>query len=115
MKQLKFDKNGFILPQKINYNVKHEEDTEEAIKETELEKEILKGLKALGSEDRDIKSITIWCNPRHVYGPDYLIKNKIQNILKNLIDQGIVKEEKSPGKRNIFSIIKSKNVQKKGV
>lgn len=116
MGQLKFDaKTGNLLPQKISYTIKPDEETKESIKQTELEKELLKGLKALGSEDRTIKNLTIWSNPNYCYGPDYLIREKIEKTLKNLIDQGIVKREKSPKGRDIFSLIKSKNMKKKGV
>ncbi|MFW9973445.1 MAG: hypothetical protein ACFFDF_24890 [Candidatus Odinarchaeota archaeon] len=115
MKQLKFDKNGFILPQKINYDIKHEEETEEAIKEIELEKELLRGLNLLATEDRDIKSLVIWCNPNYCYGPDYLVQEKIEKILEKLIDENLVVQEKSPQDRDVFSIDNKKNIPKKGV
>lgn len=116
MGQLKFDaKTGNLLPQKISYTIKPDEEIEEAIKEVELEKELLKGLKALGSEDRTIKNLTTWCNPNFIMGPDYLVQEKIEKILKMLIESEKVIQEKSPKSRSIFSLRKSKNDKKKGV
>ena len=39
MTKLKFDKDGFLLPQKISYKVENEEEIEESIKKTKEEKE----------------------------------------------------------------------------
>ena len=65
MKQTRFDENGVFKPSKITYNVKHDEDTEITIKKIELEKELLRGLKVLAPGDRNIKSLTIYCNPNY--------------------------------------------------
>ncbi|MFW9972326.1 MAG: hypothetical protein ACFFDF_19225 [Candidatus Odinarchaeota archaeon] len=112
MKQLKFDKNGFILPQKITYDIKHEATTKEAIREIELERDLLRGLEILAPEDRNIKALTIWSNPNYKYGPDHLIQKKIEKILKKLIDKKIVLQEKSQNGLDIFLLIKLKNLQK---
>ena len=113
MVQLKFDKNGFILPQKISYEVKHEEETKEAIKIVELEKELLQGLKALGPEDRNIKALTIFCNSNYSKGSDQEIRTLITEILTKFVNKGIVIKEKSSKNRDIFSLIKLKNMRKK--
>lgn len=112
MKQIKFDKNGFIFPQKIKNKIEHDEETEAAIKNAGLEKEILRGLKILASEDRHIKPLTIWCNPNYCNGPDYKIQKKIKKILGNLIENKIVIQEKSKKNRIIFSLINLKNMKK---
>ena len=50
MKQLKFDEAVFLQLEKVRYNVKHEEETEAAIKQVELEKELLKMTKKMQFE-----------------------------------------------------------------
>ena len=112
MTQLKFDKNGFLTPQKINYDIKHEETDKEAIKQIELKKEVLKALKALEPNDRDLKSITIYCNPNYIYGPDYLIQEKIKTILKKLIQKNLVIQEKVPEKQLIYTLIKTNEAKR---
>lgn len=112
MKQLKFDEDGVFKPHKIRFEVKHDEDTEKAIKEAELEKELLKGLKVLAPGDRNIKALTIYCNPNYTRGSDSEISKLSVAILDKLVDQGIVIKKTSPKGRAIYSLIKSKNIKK---
>ncbi|MFW9973141.1 MAG: hypothetical protein ACFFDF_23360 [Candidatus Odinarchaeota archaeon] len=106
MKQLKFDKDGFILPQKINYNVEHDEETEEIIRNAELERELLKGLNILAPEDRDLKSLVLFCNPNRIYGPDFSVKKDLATILKKLTASGQIMKEKTPKGRINYSLLK---------
>lgn len=115
MRQLKFDKDGFLLPQKISSEVNNEKKTEKAIKEVELEKEIIQGLNVLAPGDRNIKALTIYCNPNYKRGSDQSISKLIMAILEKLIDQSSVIKEKSPKGSVIFSLSNKKNIQKKGV
>ena len=38
MKKIKFDKKGFLIPQKINYDVEHDEETIELIENLKYNK-----------------------------------------------------------------------------
>ena len=83
------------------------ESIQEQILEQELEQEILEVLKILEIEDRDIKSITIWCNlnPKSTHVPDKSIKKRILPILEKLMKSGKIKHHKSPKNREVYSLI----------
>ena len=59
-----------------------------------LYKEILKGLKVLSENDRDVQTLTVWCNPNFKYGADRDIRAKILEILKVLEEKGIISKKK---------------------
>ncbi|MFW9877938.1 MAG: hypothetical protein ACFFG0_33060 [Candidatus Thorarchaeota archaeon] len=101
---LKFDKDGFLQPQKVKFEVEHVEEDQEAILRVELEKELINGLKILDIEERNIKALTIWCNPNFIRGSDAMVKDQLEGILTNLIDSELVIVEKSPKRRIIYSL-----------
>lgn len=110
MTQLKFDKKGNLSPQTINFDVKHDENTEEKLKNIELEKEVLRGLEVLGTNGVDIKTLTIWCNPNRIRGPDYKVNERILLILKNLVAEKKVAAKRVSSRSNkiLFYFINSK-------
>lgn len=111
MNQLKFDSKGNLLPQTISFRVKHNEKTKEQIRSIELEKAVLHGLEVLGAKGIDIKTLTIWCNPNKIRGPDYKINEKILSILKKLVaEKKVAAKRKSPGKNDLlFLLVKTEN------
>lgn len=111
MTQLKFDKDGSLLPRVIAFDVKHNEKTKEQLENMELEKEVLHGLEIWGTKGVEIKTLTIWCNPNRVKGPDYQVKEKILLILEKLVvEKKVAAKRKSPRNNNIlFLLIKTKN------
>ena len=115
MKQLKFDEDGVFKPHKIRFEVKHDEDTEKAIKEAELEKELLNGLNVLAPGDRNIKALTIYCNPNYTRGSDTKISKLCGSILEKLIVQEIVIKETDTNGKDMYSLSNKKNIRKKGV
>ena len=110
MTQLNFDEKGNLVPQKICFEVKHNENAKERLKNIELEKEVLRGLDVFKANGVDIKTLTIWCNPNRVRGPDYQVKEKILLILKKLIAEKKATTKKLAAKKNqlIFYLINSK-------
>lgn len=103
MTQLKFDKKGNLSPQTIRFSIKHDENTKEQLKNIELEKEVLHGLEILGVNGVNVKTLTIWCNPNRVRGPDYQVKEKILSILKKLVvEKKVAAKRKSPRSNNIY-------------
>lgn len=95
----------------LKFNVKHDENTNEQLKNIELEKEVLRGLEVLGTKGVDIKTLVIWCNPNRVRGPNYQVKEKVLLILKKFIaEKKVAAKRKSPRSNNIlFLLIKTKN------
>ena len=60
-----------------------------------LEDEVIHALRRLGENDRDLRTITILCNPRHIRGADKDVKKNVLAILIKLEEKGrIVKKEK---------------------
>lgn len=110
MTQLKFDEKGNLSSQTISFKIKHDEKTKEQIENIELEKEVLRGLEVLGTKGVDIKTLTIWCNPNRVKGPDYQVKERILLILKKLVaGKKAVAKRKLPGKNGfLFLLVKTK-------
>jgi len=52
----------------------------------QLKEELLKGLKILSESDRDLRTLTIWCNSNFSKGSDKNIKISIKKILDELIE-----------------------------
>ena len=59
-----------------------------------LEDEILQALEVLSRNDRDIKSIAIWCNPNYSRGGDSEVRKEVRSILTKLKKEGRVSTEK---------------------
>jgi hypothetical protein len=110
MAQLKFDSNGNLSSQIIKFNVKHDENTKEQLKNIELGKEVLRGLEVLGTNGVDIKTLTIWSNPNRVRGPDYKVNERILLILKKLVAEKKVAAKRVSSRSNkiLFYFINSK-------
>ena len=111
MTQLKFDSKGNLLPQTVSFKVKHDENSKEQLKNIELKKTVLHGLEVLGTNGVDIKTLTIWCNPNRIRGPDYQVKERILLILEKLVaEKKVAAKRKSPRKNDLlFCLINSKN------
>ena len=60
----------------------------------ELKKEILHGLKNLEENDKDIRTLVIWCNPNNIRGADRDLRPKVLEILEDLKKKGIVTRKK---------------------
>ncbi|MFX1503555.1 MAG: hypothetical protein ACFFDH_21515 [Promethearchaeota archaeon] len=84
---------------------------------SEMKKELIHGLKVLDPENRNIGSLTIWCNPNFSNGSDSEIKDRVLLILQELIIDGQVIQEKSPKNRSIYTFIhhSKKHSKKLGV
>jgi hypothetical protein len=54
----------------------------------ELKQELIKGLKVLDENDRDLRTLTIFCNPNFIRGPDKSVKPKILKFLNEMEIQG---------------------------
>ncbi|MFW9951053.1 MAG: hypothetical protein ACFFKA_13125 [Candidatus Thorarchaeota archaeon] len=72
----------------------------------DLKHELIKALKKLSVEDRDVKSLTIYCNPNFVRGPDYEVQEKVIQQLTQLISNGCVMKEISLNNREVYTIVK---------
>lgn len=59
----------------------------------ELEKELIKGLKVLDENDRDLRTLTIFCNPNFHRGPDKIVKSKILKFLNEMEKQKLVNKK----------------------
>ena len=70
---------------------------------SEIKKELIHGLKVLDSENRNIRSLTIFCNPNFSKGSDSEVKDCILRLLQELIIDGLVIQEKSPKNRVIYT------------
>jgi len=53
----------------------------------ELKQELIHGLEVLDENDRDLRTLAIFCNPNHVRGADRDVKPKILKILNDMEKQ----------------------------
>lgn len=91
---------------------------EENSESSHLKKELIHGLEVLDIEDKDIKSLVIWCNPNYIIGPDYEIEIKLKSRLEFLIrTQIVVISPMHVGKKNmaIGNLFKSQKKKKKKI
>ena len=62
------------------------------INDKKLENEIIHVMRLLGKKDRNLKTITIMCNPNRIHGSDKNLSEKIKKILDILIIQKKIKK-----------------------
>lgn len=58
-----------------------------------LEQELLDGLEKISKNERDLRTLTIWCNPNYIRSSDRDTKIEILKILKNLEEEAKVRVE----------------------
>ena len=58
-----------------------------------LEQELLNGLEKNSKNERDLRTLTIWCNPNYIRGSDRDTKIEILKILKNWETEGKTRRE----------------------
>lgn len=58
-----------------------------------LEQELLNGLEKNSKNERDLRTLTIWCNPNYIRGSDRDTKIEILKILKNWEAEGKTRRE----------------------
>lgn len=58
-----------------------------------LIEDLVHGLKVLEKYDRDLRSLTIFCNAKFSKGTDTEVSDKLKDILKTLISKGEVKRD----------------------
>ena len=88
--------------------VKNEIFLEEKMNINNLEEELIDGLKIIPENDRDLKSLTIWCNLNHINGSDSEIKNRVKKILLKLQSEKKLKtKKKTPYNKRyvLFSLV----------
>ena len=60
----------------------------------DLKNELIKGLKVLDENDRDLRTLTIFCNPNFIRGADRDIKPEILKMLNKMEKQGKISKKK---------------------
>ena len=69
-----------------------------------LKEELLKALKIIPEPNRDMKTITIYCNPNFKYGSDTAIRQELEKILMDLENKKKVIQEKKKFHRTVKTI-----------
>jgi len=59
-----------------------------------LESEIIQRLQVLSGNDRDIKTLAIFCNPNFIRGSDKKVQQEILKILNKLKKEGKVSKKR---------------------
>jgi len=59
-----------------------------------LKEDLLKALKSLPKTNRDMRSITIFCNPNFIHGSDTSVRGELEKILIDLENQKKVIQKK---------------------
>lgn len=69
-----------------------------------LKEELIKGLKIIPESNRDLRTITIYCNPNFIRGSDESVRGELGKILMELENKNKVIQEKKKFNRTVKTI-----------
>ncbi len=69
-----------------------------------LEEELLKALKILPENNRDMRTITIYCNPNFIRGSDTSVREELEKILMKMENEKKVIQKKIKFGRRIITV-----------